>query len=62
VKKLRLAGIADYDEAMRIWTSPTSPTTTGVTRMLRRRPRIITGDGRRRDNWTKSSAWRKNAW
>jgi hypothetical protein len=42
---------------MRIWTSPTSPTTTGVTRMLRRRPRIITGDGRRRDNWTKSSGW-----
>src|ERR1051325_9714288 len=46
---------------MRIWTSTTSPNTTGVTHMPRRRQPIITGEARRRGNWTKSSGWRNNA-
>jgi hypothetical protein len=56
VKKLRLAGIANYDQANAYLDQHY------LAEHNRRRQPIITGDARRRGNWTKFSGWRKNAW
>jgi len=53
VKKLRLAGIANYDQANAYLDQHYLAEHIGVTRTQRWPHPIITGDGRRRDNWTK---------
>jgi len=61
VKKLR-PGSRTTTRPTPTWRSTISPNTTAVTRTRPWPQPIITGDGRRRGNWTKSSGWRKNEW
>jgi hypothetical protein len=62
VKKLRLAGIANYDQANAYLDEHYLGEQTGVTHGPRRRQPTITDDGPRRGNWTKCSGWRRNEW
>ncbi len=63
VKKLRLAGIGNYDQANAYLDGALSRRAQPALRARRRRPKpTITGDGPRRGNWTKCSGWRKNEW
>jgi hypothetical protein len=57
VKKLRLAGIARYEEANRHLEEQYLASTTGAMRGPRPLRSIITGDDRRQGKWTKSSGW-----
>ena len=62
VKKLRLAGIANYDQANAYLDEHyLAEHNRRYAHAAWPKP-ITTGDGRRRGNWTQCSGWRRNEW
>src|ERR1700733_14032095 len=63
VKKLRLAGIANYDQANAYLEEQyLAEHNRRYARCPRRQQPTIIGDGPRRGNSTKCSGWRRNEW
>ena len=62
VKKLRLAGIADYEQANAYLEQHYLAEHNRRYAHARRPEPIIIGGGRRRGNWTRSSGWRRSGW